>query len=59
MPCTENEWNEVERGFASRWNFPGCVEAIDGKHVTMKCPTKSDSTFYNYKGTFSTIMLAL
>lgn len=53
------EWKEIEHGFATRWNFPGCAGAIDGKHVNIKCPTNSASAFYNYKGYFSTIMLAL
>lgn len=56
---TGEKWVESEREFRGRWNFPHCVAAIDGKHVQIQCPRNSGSTFYNYKGTYSTLMLAL
>lgn len=53
------EWKKIENGFCQRWNFPHCLGAIDGKHVMLQAPFNSESTFYNYKKTFSIILLAL
>lgn len=58
MPRSEEEWNQITRGFFIRWNFPNCVGAIDGKHINVKCPPGTISDFFNYKSTFSIVLLA-
>ena len=58
QPTKEN-WQRIESGFSTRWNFPNCVGALDGKHVVMTAPAKSGSLFHNYKGTFSLVLMAL
>lgn len=56
---SEEKWTEIAERFHSRWNFPGCCGAIDGKHIRIKCPANSGSDFYNYKGYFSTVLFAM
>lgn len=58
LPQTEEEWHQIINDWFERWNFPNVIGAIDGKHVACKCPKKSGSEFYNYKGFFSIILLA-
>ena len=47
------------QSFESKWNFPHCLGAIDGKRIIMQAPSKSGSLFYNYKKSFSIVLLAV
>lgn len=58
-PTSQESWEEISRGFYTRWNFPNCIGALDGKHVRLTCPANSGSLYHNYKGSFSIVMLAL
>ncbi|XP_013875762.1 uncharacterized protein LOC106525917 isoform X2 [Austrofundulus limnaeus] len=58
-PNTEEEWLEIAQDFHQMWQFPNCLGALDGKHINILPPAHSGSTFRNYKGQFSVLMMAL
>ena len=58
-PTTRQEWEKVAQDYQLHWQFPNCLGSLDGKHIQIKQPPGTGSFFYNYKGTFSIILLAL
>ena len=60
VPPLETEgWKAVAHTFSQRWNFHHVLGAIDGKHIRIRCPKKSGSTYYNYHGFFSIVLMAV
>lgn len=58
-PQEEAEWIKIADEYNNMWNFPNCIGAIDGKHCRIQAPSNSHSTFHNYKGYFSLILMAI
>ena len=59
MAPTCKDLLEIASQFEKIWNFPHCIDAMDGKHVVLQCPKNSGSLFFNYEGTFSIVLLAV
>ncbi|XP_047543348.1 uncharacterized protein LOC125075683 [Vanessa atalanta] len=59
LPQTAEEWKQVAKDFESQWNAPHVIGAKDGKHVDIKKPPGSGSYYYNYKKTFSIVLMAV
>lgn len=59
VPSTAAEWEKVIQEFESCWQFPNACGAMDGKHISIRCPANSGSEFFNYKKTFSIILFAV
>ncbi|KAJ8914354.1 hypothetical protein NQ315_011342 [Exocentrus adspersus] len=57
LPSSIYEWLKIENGFNKK--FPHCLGAIDGKHIVIQAPMNSGSEYYNYKKSFSIVLLAV
>ncbi|XP_072144203.1 uncharacterized protein [Dermacentor andersoni] len=58
-PTTTAHWDKIRKGYSLKWNFPNVVGSIDGKHFAIQCPDMSGSDYYNYKGFYSIVLLAV
>lgn len=57
MPSTKEEWLNIEKGFNGK--FPHAIGAMDGKHIVIQCPAHTGLEYFNYKRSFSIVLLAV
>lgn len=55
---SKEDWKFISNEFMTKWQFPNCLGAIDGRHMKVQAFPNSGSAFYNYKQFFSMILLA-
>ncbi|XP_036342327.1 protein ALP1-like [Rhagoletis pomonella] len=48
----------IAEKFFVKTGMPNCLGAIDGKHINIVRPSNSGSLYYNYKKTYSIVLLA-
>nr|CAH7734480.1 unnamed protein product [Callosobruchus chinensis] len=58
-PNAPEQWKKIAMDFMNMWQYPLCLGALDGRHITFRAPVSSGSYFHNYKGTNSIILLGL
>lgn len=56
---TEAGWKNHSEEFEEKWNLPHCCSAVDGKHISLHCPPKSGSLYFNYKKQHSIVLMAM
>ena len=58
-PTDPEDWKILKKDLETDGMSPQAVGALDGKHIAIKKPKKSGSEYFNYKGYFSLVLLAL
>ncbi|XP_072002186.1 uncharacterized protein [Engystomops pustulosus] len=60
MPSvTQETWLKAAAGFHAVTSFPNCIGAIDSKRVRVQQPPQSRSQYFNCKGHFSIVLMAV
>ncbi|KAM5146525.1 uncharacterized protein ACMZJ9_013712 [Mantella aurantiaca] len=60
FPKTVEDCLTVSKDFEDVWQFSNCEGVLDGKHIRIRPPPNSGSTYvYNYKGFFSVLLMTL
>ena len=58
-PNSIDEWIKVAEDFEKQWNFPNCLGAVNDDNVNIQAPANTGSHFFNYKKSFSIILMAV
>ena len=58
-PSSKDEWLNISAGFKDTSNFSYCIGTIDHKHTRIECPKMTGTYYYNDKGFYSIVLLAI
>ena len=58
-PNTVLQWKKMSKKIIDIWDMPHCIGALDGQHIVVEYTGNSGSLYYNYKGFFSLILMAV
>lgn len=59
MSSNPTDWSQISDEIEQRWQSLNCFRAIDGKHIAICPPSGSGSFYFNYKGTYSVVLMAV
>ena len=43
---SKDDWIKISEDFLSKWNFPNCLGALDGKHIQTFAPKKQRQSLF-------------
>lgn len=55
LPAVE-KFKKIAEEYNNIWNFPQCLEAVDGKHVFIICSAHSGTVYLSYKLYYSIVL---
>ena len=58
-PAVHSDWRELAADFHRLWDFPMCIGVMDGKQMMIWASPNAESEYYNYKGFYSIVLLAV
>ncbi|KAJ9584715.1 hypothetical protein L9F63_020948 [Diploptera punctata] len=56
---SKNKFESIASDFEKNANFPHRIGAVDGKHVSIICPPRSGSMYFNYKDYYSVVLMTV
>ncbi|XP_075751356.1 uncharacterized protein LOC142817738 isoform X1 [Rhipicephalus microplus] len=56
---TAEDWLKIADNFEKSYQFPNCLGAVGGRHVTVVTPRQSGCGYMNHKGSFSVVLVAV
>ncbi|XP_050304523.1 uncharacterized protein LOC126742038 [Anthonomus grandis grandis] len=59
FPRNKEEWLNIAEKFNQKWNFSNCGGALDRKHIRITQPPSTGAQYYNFKGFYSIVLMAL